>query len=253
VFAEERQQVILDRAHACGRVDVAALADDFAVSTETIRRDLTILERRGAIRRVHGGAIPLQRLGFEPALAMREGVMVAEKIRIAKAAVAELPEEGSILLDAGSTTARLAEELPTDRHLSVVTHSVSIALNLSSRENLTIILVGGRLRSRTLATVDAWALRALEGTFVDVAFIATNGISARRGLTTPDTAEAMIKRAAVGSSRRCVLLADHTKVGNDYFTRFAELSDIDTFITDDRVDRETVDEIANAGPRVVIA
>jgi DeoR family transcriptional regulator, fructose operon transcriptional repressor len=252
VYAEERQQVILDRARLRGRVDVTALADEFAVTTETIRRDLTILERHGVVRRVHGGAIPVERLGFEPGLATRESVMTAEKTRIAKAALAELPEEGSILLDAGSTTARFADELPTDRELTVVTHSVNIALSLSTRPNLTMMLVGGRLRSRTLATVDSWALQALHETFVDVAFMATNGISAERGLTTPDSAEAMIKRAAIASARRCVLLADHTKVGNDCFTRFAELSDIDTFITDERVDRPTVDEIANAGPRVVM-
>ena len=252
MYAEERQQVILERARARGRVDVTALADEFTVTTETIRRDLTILERHGVVRRVHGGAIPVERLGFEPALATRESVMTAEKTRIAKAALAELPDEGSILLDAGSTTARLADELPTDRELTVVTHSVNIALTLSTRPNLTIMLVGGRLRSRTLATVDAWALQALRETFVDVAFIATNGISVERGLTTPDSAEAMIKRAAVASSRRCVLLADHTKIGNDCFTRFAELKDIDTFITDDRVDRATVNEMAQAGPRIVI-
>ncbi len=253
MYAEERQQVILERARTRGRVDVTTLADEFSVTSETIRRDLTVLERHGVLRRVHGGAIPVERLGLEPALATREAVMTEEKTRIAKAAVTELPNEGSILLDAGSTTARLADELPTDRELTVVTHSVNIALNLTARPNLTIMLVGGRLRSRTLATVDAWALQALQSTFVDVAFIATNGISPERGLTTPDTAEAMIKRAAVASARRCVLLADHTKVGNDYFARFAELRDIDTFITDTAVDSEILAEIASAGPRVVTA
>jgi DeoR family transcriptional regulator, fructose operon transcriptional repressor len=135
----------------------------------------------------------------------------------------------------------------------VVTHSVSIALSLSTRPHLTIMLIGGRLRSRTLATVDSWALHALHETFVDVAFIATNGITAERGLTTPDSAEAMIKRAAIASARRCVLLADHTKVGNDYFTRFAELKDIDTVITDNGADQATMDEIAACGPRIVLA
>lgn len=253
MYAEERQQVILEHARAKGRVDVAALAEDFAVTTETIRRDLTILERHGVLRRVHGGAIPVERLGFEPALPTREGVRTAEKVRIAKAALAEVPAEGSLLLDAGSTTGQLAQLLPTDRELTVVTHSVNIALTLATRPNLTIMLVGGRLRSRSLATVDSWALRALGETFVDVAFIATNGVSVERGLTTPDSAEAMIKRAAIASGRRCVLLADHTKVGNDYFTRFAELKDIDTFITDGGIDAGAAQEIANAGPRVVTA
>lgn len=253
MYAEERKQVILERARARGRVDVAALAEEFDVTTETIRRDLTVLERHGVLRRVHGGAIPVERLGFEPALAVREGVMTGEKDRIAKAALAEVPESGTLLLDAGSTTARLAEALPVDRELTVVTHSVSIALTLVTRPNLTVMLVGGRLRSRTLASVDSWALHALRETFVEVAFIATNGVSTERGLTTPDPAEAMVKRAAIASARRCVLLADHTKVGNDHFTRFADLNDIDTFITDSGIDADVAAEITAAGPRVVTA
>ncbi|MFT7837830.1 DeoR/GlpR family DNA-binding transcription regulator [Saccharothrix sp. BKS2] len=252
MYAEERQQVILDRARARGRVDVAALAEEFAVTTETIRRDLTALERHGVLRRVHGGAIPVERLGFEPAIATREGVMTTEKERIAKAALALLPEEGTILLDAGTTTAKMADLLPLDRELTVVTHSVNIALMLTSRPNLTVMLVGGRLRSRTLATVDAWALQALKDSFVEVAFIATNGLSSERGLTTPDPAEAMVKRAAIGAARRCVLLADHTKIGNDHFARFADLADIETLITDSGIDSAVAEELGAAGPRVLI-
>jgi DeoR family fructose operon transcriptional repressor len=251
VYAEERQQVILERARTRGRVDVAALADEFAVTTETIRRDLTVLERHGVLRRVHGGAIPVERLGFEPAVAARDAVMTGEKERIAKAALSFLPHDGTILLDAGTTTARLADVLPADRELTVVTHSVNIAMSLTSRANLTVMLVGGRLRARTLASVDAWALEALASTFVEVAFIATNGLSVERGLTTPDSAEAMVKRAAIGAARRCVLLADHTKIGNDYFARFANLSDIDTLITDDGVDSAVAAEIEASGPTVV--
>jgi DeoR family fructose operon transcriptional repressor len=244
--------VFLDRARAMGRVDVTQLAAEFSVTTETVRRDLTILERHGVLRRVHGGAIPVERLGFEPALAARDVVMTAEKDRIAKAALAEVPAEGAILIDAGSTTARLAEAIPTDRELTVVTHSITIAMALSTRPNLTLMLVGGRLRGRTLAAVDSWALQSLRDTFVEVAFMATNGVSVERGLTTPDAAEAMVKRAAIASARRTVLLADHTKVGNDHFARFGDIADIDTFITDSGIDPRVAEDLGGAGPRIVI-
>jgi DeoR family transcriptional regulator, fructose operon transcriptional repressor len=251
MYPEERQQVILGRARGKGRVDVAALADEFAVTTETVRRDLTVLERQGFLRRVHGGAIPVERLGFEPTLSVRETVMTDEKTRIAKAAAAELGDAASIMLDAGSTTAKLAEELPVDRELTVVTHSVNIAVALVGRANVTVMLVGGRLRSRTLASVDDWAVQAYRDTFVDIAFVATNGLSPGRGLTTPDPAEAMVKRAAIAAGRRRVLLADHTKVGNDHFARFGDLADIDTFITDDGIERALAAQISAAGPRIV--
>ena len=252
MYAEERQRMILERARAQGRVDVAGLAAEFDLTYETVRRDLTALERHGVLRRVHGGAIPIERLGFEPGFAARDTTMTAEKERIAKAALAEVPSEGAILLDAGSTTGRLAEQLPADRELTVVTNSLTIAFTLSVRPNLTLMVLGGRLRTRTLATVEAWTLQALEDTFVDVAFLGTNGVSIERGMTTPDSSEAMIKRASIRSARRTVLLADHTKVGNDHFARFGSLDEVDTFITDTGVDQHLVSEFETAGPRMLV-
>jgi DeoR family fructose operon transcriptional repressor len=253
MYAEERQQEILRRARAIGRVDVVTLGEEFSVTTETIRRDLTVLERAGVLRRVHGGAIPVERLGFEPALAARDEVMTAEKERIAKAAVAELPEDGAIIIDAGSTTGRLVQILPPDRELTVIVNSPPLATVLATRANLTVIMLGGRVRGRTLATVDDWALRPLSRLNVDVAFMATNGCSVAKGLTTPDPAEAAIKRAMIKAAKRSVLLADHTKFADTYLARFASLSEIDTIITDTGLDAATVADVVAAGPEVVRA
>src|SRR5262245_41024309 len=161
MYAEERQQEILQQARTEGRVDVAELAEKFAMTAETIRRDLTTLERAGMLRRVHGGAIPVERIGFEPALAARDAVLTNEKERIAKVALAEVPAEGAIILDAGTTTARLAQALPGDRELTVVVNSPVHATTLGTRPNLNVLLIGGRVRGKTLATVDDWALRPL--------------------------------------------------------------------------------------------
>jgi DeoR family fructose operon transcriptional repressor len=253
VYAEERQQEILRVARSEGRVDVVALAAEHGVTTETIRRDLTVLERAGHLRRVHGGAIPVERLGFEPPLATRDSVMTVEKERIAKAALAELPDDGAVLLDAGSTTHRLAEAIPVDRELTVVVNSPPLATLLASRPNISVIMLGGRVRGRTLATVDDWALAPLANLHVDVAFMATNGISVERGLTTPDPAEASMKRAMIASARRTVLLADHTKVGNDYLAKFGTLDDVDLFISDSGLDRGAAEELELTGLRVVRA
>lgn len=251
MYAEERLTFIADRARVAGRVDVAELAEQLDVTTETIRRDLTALERRGVLRRVHGGAIPVERLTSEPGLAAREAAHRAEKERIAKAALAELPAEGAVLLDAGSTTVRLAELMPVDRELTVVTHALPVAAILAARANIRLLIVGGRVRGRTLAAVDTWALQSLADVFVDVAFLGTNGLSVERGLTTPDQAEAAVKAAMVAAARRTVVLADHSKVGNDCFARFAALADVDLLITDDGLDPQVAEEIEAAGPRVV--
>ncbi|WP_182886417.1 DeoR/GlpR family DNA-binding transcription regulator [Microbispora sp. H10885] len=253
MYAEERQQEILRVARDAGRVDVVTLADRFGVTTETIRRDLTALERAGVLRRVHGGAIPVERLGFEPALAARDEVMTVEKERIAKAALAELPQDGAVVLDAGSTTSRLVQALPPDRELTVVVNSPPLATMLASRPNLTVLMLGGRVRGRTLATVEDWAIQQLSQLNVDVAFMATNGCSVAKGLTTPDPAEAAIKRAMIACADRAVLLADHTKFSATYLARFATLREIDVVITDTGIDPDLAAALAAAGPEVVRA
>src|SRR5499427_9810878 len=253
MYAEERQQEILQQARTEGRVDVTELAEKFAMTAETIRRDLTTLERAGMLRRVHGGAIPVERIGFEPALAARDAVLTNEKERIAKVALAEVPAEGAIILDAGTTTARLAQALPVDRELTVVVNSPAIAAILGPRPNLNVLVLGGRVRGKTLATVDDWALRPLADLYVDVAFLGTNGCSVERGLTTPDPAEAAVKQAMIRAARRSVLLADHTKIGNDYLARFGSLSDLDRLITDTGLKDDLVVEVEAAGVRVARA
>lgn len=253
MYAEERQAAIVSRARAAGRVEVAELAELFDVTSETVRRDLTALERAGVLRRVHGGAILADLLGFEPALSDRESLRTVEKERIAAAALEELPKDGAIALDAGSTTERLAQLIPAARELTVVTNALPIASFLSTRPHLTVHLVGGRVRGRTLATVDDAAIEFFRSVHVDVAFIGTNGVSVGRGLTTPDRAEAAVKKALVGCARRRVVLADRSKFGSDHFARFADLSEIDVIITDRDVNPTIVAEIEAAGPQVVLA
>lgn len=253
MYAAERQQTLLQRARSVGRVDVSFLATELAVTSETIRRDLTVLERRGLLRRVHGGAIPAERFDFEPEVAQRDSTNADEKDRIAKAALDEVAGQRTVLIDAGTTTARLAALLPVDRELTVVTNGLPVAAALVGRANLTVHLVGGRIRPTTQAAVDAWALQALDGLTVDVAFLGTNGFSVARGMTTPDPAEAAVKQAMVRTARTCVVLADASKHGVDQFARFATVEEVDVIISDTGLDLEDAHAIEAAGPRTVRA
>lgn len=253
MYAEERQAAIVARARAEGRVEVASLAETLGVTTETVRRDLTALERVGVLRRVHGGAIPVERLGFEPAVDTREQVATSEKEAIAKAAINELPVDGAIALDAGTTTLRLAEAIPADRELTVVTNGLPIAMTLASRPNLTVHLVAGRVRSRTLAAVGEASVAFLRDVYVDVAFLGANGFSADRGFTTPDSDEAATKRALIGAAGRAVVLADSSKHGVNHFASFAGVEDVDLLITDAGLDARKVTALESAGLQVVRA
>jgi DeoR family fructose operon transcriptional repressor len=253
LFSDERQEEILALIRQEKRVSVTSLADRFAVVGETIRRDLADLENRGLIRRVHGGAIPLERVTFEPPIEARHDLMRPEKERIALAALAELPGEGSAFIEAGSTTSFLARVLPADCSLTIVTNGGYIASSLARQPNLTVLAVGGRVRSRSLACVDDWALDTLSKLRVDVAFLGTNGLSVENGLTTPDPAEAAVKRAMLSIAPYTVLLADHSKVGVVSLLRYGELDQIDTLITDSGLPESQEGDLQDAGIRVIRA
>lgn len=253
LFPAERQQAILVIARELGRVDVGELSQRFSVTTETIRRDLSYLEQRGQLQRVHGGAVAVARPHHVPELQEREVIRVAEKRAIARRALQEIPAEGAVLIDAGTTTARLAEMFPGDRELTVVTNSLPIAQTLSRNPNLTILHLGGRVRRQTSACVDGWALHGLSEVSVDVAFLAAYGISAGRGLTTPDPAEGAVKRAMVAAGRRVVVLADHSKFGAEHLSIVAPLSAVDLLITDSAAPGPALEELAGAGLAIDVA
>jgi len=253
MYAAERQQRILTEARRAGRVEVAALADSLGVAAETVRRDLTALERRGSLRRVHGGAIPVERLELEPSLATRTTRHSEVKRRIAARVLDELPSGGTVLLDAGSTTQALVELLPPDADLTVLTNSVPAAAVLATHPGVTLYLLGGRVRGTTGAAVGEWATGALDGVTVDLAVLGTNGLSVARGLTTPDQAESLVKRAMVRAARRVVVATDSSKAGDDHLHRFATLDEVDVVVTDTDLADDVAAEIRTAGPEVVSA
>lgn len=250
LFQGERQSEIVSLAIDAGRVDVSALADRFQVTTETIRRDLSELQERKVLRRVHGGAVPWQALRFEPLLTVRSDQQLSEKRRIAAMAAAEIPDSGVMLVDSGSTTARLCEALPRDRDLTVVTNSVLNAQVLSEFDNVEVIILGGTLRKNTMAMVDARAVSMAEELTVDTLFMSCDGFSVERGLSTPYQYEATLKQAMIRAARRVVILADHSKLGNDQLFRFAEWPKVDLLVTDVGVDSNTLDQLRAVVPAV---
>jgi DeoR family fructose operon transcriptional repressor len=255
VYAEERQQAMADLVAARGRLSVNALAAEYDVTTETVRRDLSALERAGVLRRVHGGAVPAAALtALETKVADRDLAHADEKDRIARAAVALLPGDGgSVVLDAGTTTARLAMSLPRDLRLTVLTNAVPIASRLAGSPSVELHLLPGRVRTTTHAAVGEDTVEALSRLRADVAFVGTNGLSIGHGLSTPHHVEAAVKRAMVASAHRIVALVDSSKIGQEHTVRFAALSDIDVVVTDAGITAEDRAALRSAGVEVVVA
>lgn len=255
MYAEERQQAIAAQVLAQGRASVTELAHEYDVTTETVRRDLAALHRAGLIQRVHGGAVPLRALRIvEPGYDERAVTRADHKDLVATGATEYLPRAGgSVLFDAGTTTARLAGLLPVDSELTVVTNSVPIAARLAGLSAVTLQLLGGRVRGLTQAAVGEPALRVLDSIRVDVAFIGTNGISVRHGLSTPDGDEAAIKRAMVQCANYVVVLADSSKIGQEEFISFAPLESIDVLVTDPEITAAQHRDLDGHGMEIVVA
>ncbi|MGB3481734.1 MAG: DeoR/GlpR family DNA-binding transcription regulator [Mycobacterium sp.] len=237
MYPEERQQAIAALVMSRGRASVTELAETYAVTTETVRRDLAALDRAGVLHRVHGGAVPARALHVvESGVPERESTRADHKDAIARTAVDFLPMNGaSVLFDAGTTTARVAALLPADLELTVVTNAVPIAARVAALPSISLHLLGGRVRGLTQAAVGEQVLRVLDTLRVDIAFIGTNGISATHGLSTPDSEEAAVKRAMVRCANYVVVVTDSSKLGLEEFVSFAHLTDVDAVITDDEI------------------
>lgn len=255
MYPEERQQAIAARVTSQGRASVAELAQVYAVTTETVRRDLAVLDRAGVLRRVHGGAVPARALHLvEPSVDQRESTRAGPKQAIARAAAEFIPQSGSsVLFDAGTTTARVAALLPADRDLLVVTNSVPIAARAATSGRVSWQLLGGRVRGLTGAAVGEQAVRTLESLRIDVAFIGANGITIRHGLSTPDPDEAAVKHAMVGCANFVVVVADSSKIGHEDLVSFAPIDAIDVLVTDAELRPTDRTALTERGVEVIIS
>jgi DeoR family fructose operon transcriptional repressor len=246
----QRQRDIYGLALKHGSVDVSALAKQFNVTTETIRRDLSELQHRLLLRRVHGGAVPYERRDHEPMVDAREMLNAEEKLRIGREATLQVPQHGSIIIDSGSTGQRFADVFPGDRDVHVITNSLTIGAALVRRGVTKLTVLGGSVRTNTFAMVDASTVDAVRNMSVDVLFISCDGLSFGRGLTTPYSDEALLKRAMIESAGRVVAIVDSSKLGNEQLFGFAGLDEIDVLITDDRADTTVVAAIEGRGVEV---
>ncbi len=247
MLASQRQDHILAQIQLHGAVRVADLVESLEVSDMTIRRDIAELARRGAVRRVHGGAVAGRPAALEPGFQAKRELSGAEKSAIAREALSLVPPGGAIALSAGTTTHLLARLIAEDaalRPLTVVTNSLPAADALHRPEDhaLTVVLTGGT-RTPSDALVGPLATAALTSLRVDVAFLGVHGIDLEAGLTTPNLLEAETDRALVAAASRLVVLADRTKWGVVGLSRIVELAQVDVLISDDGLPAGAADQL----------
>ncbi len=226
-----RSEELLALVRRRGRIEVSESARVLSVSQETVRRELRKLEAQGLVRRSYGLAFPVETSSFETALSQRQQSFPEEKARIAAEVARRLGEAQTIFVDEGFQPLLAARALPRDRELTVVTSSLPVATELSARPNVQVIVIGGRVRGKTLGVVDGSAVDMLRTFRLDLGLIGANGVTVEDGLTTPDPAVASVKAAAIEVSRRRIFIGAHHKFGVTSFVRFAGLDDFEAMIT----------------------
>lgn len=246
----ERHRAIIQLVNSKGSMRVKELSQMFEVTEETVRRDLDILENEGFLRRSHGGAVRLLDEATEIPYLQREGENVPEKEAIAREAIKYIEPGDRIVLDASTTAWNVALVLPNVK-LTVLTNSLKVALELSSRDKVDVISTGGILRASSLSYVGPLAEEALSKFYVNKAFISCKGIHLEYGISESNALQALVKRKMIDMSDRVFLLADHTKLQVRDFTSVAQLDEIDVLITDKQVADEELNTIRSAQVDVI--
>ena len=254
MLARQRQAFILDRVREDGAVRVADLVRELGVSDMTVRRDLEILDERGLLEKVHGGATSVAGTAlFEPGFALKSTLQQSEKDAIADAAVGLVEPGMAIAVSAGTTTYALAQRLALVPGLTVVTNSVRVAdvLHQDGRTDQTIILTGG-VRTPSDALAGPFAVAALRTVHVDLVFVGVHGMDPRSGFTCPNLLEADTDRALIEAGRRLVVVADHSKWGVIGISSIARLDQADVLITDAGLSPEARAILAEAVRELII-
>lgn len=252
LLAEERRRTILELLRQDGKVLVNPLACRFATSQVTIRQDLEVLHAQGLLHRTHGGALPLRAAALvDPSLHDKARLFRREKHRIAIAAVRQVQEGQSVVLDSGSTTTAVARELRRFRQLTVITNAVNIAAELAGTA-VEVILTGGSLRPNSFSLVGPLAENTLRRLSADVLFLGVDGFDPQFGLTTPNVMEAKVNQVMMQIARRRVVVCDSSKFGSRSLSRIALPSAIQQVITDRGLAEEDARQLRDAGIEVTI-
>ena len=242
VFQEERLQTIAEKLEREGRIVTKDLVDELNATPVTLRKDLLLLEKRGLLKRTHGGAVKVNRLYPGQALNEKEKINLEEKIRIVRKAATFVAEGDTIILDSGSTTSLLAKELRNFKRLVVITNALNIASDLSDT-NVEVIVVGGNLLKMAATMVGPLADDTLRKVSADKLFMGVDGVDMNIGLTTPDINEAKTSRVMMESAGEVFLLVDASKFGRRSLGVISPLSAIDKLITTRHLSEEEFQQL----------
>jgi len=241
----DRQNKVLQYVKKHRVATVATLAQHFDVHEATIRRDLSLLEKQGKLKRTHGGGMVEDEVHSEPPFGERESEQFAEKQRIGEKAATYVESGDNIILDSGSTTLHIARAIKEKEDITVITNDVNIAAELRFSENIKVIVTGGVLFHESYMLNGMITDEVLEKLHVNIAFIATPAFHHQFGLTHFDEQLVPAKRGMIEAGKRIIVVTDHTKIDRVSLHQVAPISEIDTIITTNELDESSKESLKN--------
>ncbi len=248
---KERQESILNKIKIQESVTTNELVEEFKVSIMTIRRDLHLLEESGYIILNHGGAVLKKDGHLEHSMMYKQSQFVNEKKSIAKYCASLVNDDETIFIETGTTAQAVANELTKKKNLKVHTNSLSVINTLSRFSNIELFVVPGKYRELSDGFVGPLTNQYIQQFYFDYAFIGTEGIDLKYGLTAPDLDDALTKKSVVEQSKSVIIVADHTKFNNVFTHQVCKLNQVTCVVTDEHLDEVILDEYQGLGVEVV--
>jgi len=253
--AGERRSRIAQMVSANGRVHVTSLVQQFGVTETSIRRDLTLLERAGRLQRVHGGAIPRRGSSRSDSFAEKMGLQMEAKMRIGKAAAELIRSRDIILLDSGTTTLQIVQQIPMalreNNMVTLVTNSQPIAQEVLTWASPNLTILGGLFLPDYQATVGPQTLTQLRELTADKLFLGADGLTLGGGATTANILMAQVDGTMVEQAREVILVLDSSKIGRAGFVPIKPVDSIHKLITDTSAPPEFVEAVRARGVDVL--
>ncbi len=244
---KQRHDFILEQLSEKGFVRVNDIAEALGVTGATIRKDFRDLESKHLIYRNHGSASPVKRKVTDLPVQEKASIMAAEKKRIALAAVDLIAEDDSIIMTSGTTIEAMAHHLKPKGTLNVVTPSIRVGVTLSEKDNVEVLMLGGRLIKNSLSVRDTYTLYGLKNVKCNKLFVSCDGFDIDAGITTAFVEEARVTNAMMDAATKVILLADSSKYGKVGFGKICDFGRIDILITNDRLPENVKKKIEDAG------
>lgn len=248
----ERHQHILEELQANGHVNVKELSSVMEVSEVTIRKDMKLLEDKNLLFRTHGGGSKTNPYINDRPVSEKEALNREEKKNIAKVAAAMIANNDSIIIASGTTMLALARSINPDKHLTIITSALNVALELSGNKNMDVLQLGGQIRQSSSSVVGPYAEQILEDVSCSLLFLGVDGIDLAMGLTTTNLMEARLNQKMIEAAQKTIVLADSSKFGRRGLGKICALDQIQRIITDDGISPTLVKLLEDKGITVTI-